>query len=104
MLDDTPSDPSPNRTYALRSVIGQSRRMFLRLFMLFGVALLWLVGGPVRFGEALNELGAAPRPVRVLVLLVPYPSGAQHPSTIGAPTHWVTALWVRRLAQTARTS
>ena len=37
-------------------------------------------------GKPLNEVRAGPQPVRVLVLLVPYPSGAEHPSTIGAPT------------------
>jgi hypothetical protein len=48
----------------------------------------------------LNESALDLGRVRVLVLLVPYPSGAEHPSTIGAPSHWVTALWVRRFAQT----
>ena len=38
------------------------------------------------------KVNAGSQPVRMLVLLAACTSGAEHPSTIGAPSRWVTVL------------
>jgi hypothetical protein len=37
------------------------------------------------------KVNAGRQPVRMLVLSAPCTSGAEHPSTIGAPSRWVMA-------------
>lgn len=71
--------------------MSQFGRIVTPLFVLFSAGALWLVGGLVRVTKASGEINGGREPVRVPVLWMPRSSDAVHPSTIGAPSRWVTA-------------